>query len=97
MDRGSGTTRSKIANEKHKQPLLSRAARPNEPPLDTLQRWLSTLEKAVGSEQRSVIVGVLKDAIPAEVAADCCVSGAKLPPPPPPLPPGWPAAPAGAG
>lgn len=40
------------------------AARPNEPPLDTLQRWLSTLEKAVGSEQRSVIVGVLKDAIP---------------------------------
>lgn len=40
------------------------AARPNEPPLDTLQRWLSSLEKAVGSEQRSVIVGVLKDAIP---------------------------------
>lgn len=40
------------------------AARPNEPPLDTLQRWLSTLEKAVVSEQRSVIVGVLKDAIP---------------------------------
>lgn len=40
------------------------AARPNEPPLDTLQRWLSTLDKAVGSEQRSVIVGVLKDAIP---------------------------------
>ena len=40
------------------------AARPNEPPLDTLQRWLSTLEKAVGSEQRNVIVGVLTDAIP---------------------------------
>ena len=40
------------------------AARPNEPPLDTLQRWLSTLEKAVVSEQRNVIVGVLKDAIP---------------------------------
>ncbi|MES2168381.1 MAG: nucleoside-diphosphate sugar epimerase/dehydratase [Pseudomonadota bacterium] len=40
------------------------AARPNEPPLDTLQRWLSTLDKAVVSEQRSVIVGVLKDAIP---------------------------------
>ncbi len=40
------------------------AARPNEPPLDTLQRWLSTLEQAVGGEQRSVIVGVLKDAIP---------------------------------
>lgn len=40
------------------------AARPNEPPLDLLQRWLSTLERAVASEQRSVIVGVLKDAIP---------------------------------
>lgn len=40
------------------------AARPNEPPLETLQLWLSTLERAVGSEQRSVIVGVLKDAIP---------------------------------
>jgi O-antigen biosynthesis protein WbqV len=40
------------------------AARPNEPPLDMLQRWLSTLEKAVFSEQRSVIVGVLQDAIP---------------------------------
>ncbi len=40
------------------------AARPNEPPLDTLQRWLSTLEKAVAGEQRGVIVGVLKDAIP---------------------------------
>ncbi|MGL4263124.1 MAG: polysaccharide biosynthesis protein, partial [Afipia sp.] len=40
------------------------AARPNEPPLDTLQRWLATLEKAVVSEQRNVIVGVLKDAIP---------------------------------
>ena len=40
------------------------AARPNEPPLDTLQRWLSTLEKAVASEQRNIIVGVLKDAIP---------------------------------
>ena len=40
------------------------AARPIEPPLDTLQRWLSTLDKAVASEQRSVIVGVLKDAVP---------------------------------
>ncbi|MCF2524472.1 SDR family NAD(P)-dependent oxidoreductase [Bradyrhizobium sp. G127] len=40
------------------------AARPNEPPLDTLERWLSTLDKAVSGEQRSVIVGVLKDAIP---------------------------------
>lgn len=40
------------------------AARPNEPPLDTLRGWLATLEKAVGNEQRSVIVAVLKEAIP---------------------------------
>lgn len=40
------------------------AARPNEPPLATLRGWLATLESAVGSEQRGVIVGVLKDAIP---------------------------------
>lgn len=40
------------------------AARPNEPPLATLRGWLATLEGAVGGEQRGVIVGVLKDAIP---------------------------------
>ena len=40
------------------------AARPNEPPLATLRGWLATLETAVGGEQRSVIVAVLKDAIP---------------------------------
>jgi len=40
------------------------AAKPNEPPLETLQDWLSMLEKAVSGEQRSVIVGVLKDAVP---------------------------------
>jgi len=30
----------------------------------------------------------LKNAVPAEVASTCCISGAKLAPPPPPLPPG---------
>jgi O-antigen biosynthesis protein WbqV len=40
------------------------AARPNEPPFDTLQTWLIALEKAVSGEQRNVIVAVLKDAIP---------------------------------
>ncbi len=40
------------------------AARPNEPPLDTLQAWLITLQKAVNGEQRNVIVAVLKDAVP---------------------------------
>jgi O-antigen biosynthesis protein WbqV len=40
------------------------AARPNEPPLDMLQTWLITLQKAVNGEQRNVIVAVLKDAVP---------------------------------
>ena len=40
------------------------AARPNEPPLETLRGWLATLDKAVGSEQRSVIVAVLTEAVP---------------------------------
>ncbi len=40
------------------------AARPNEPPLDTLRGWLATLDRAVNSEQRGVIVAVLKEAIP---------------------------------
>ena len=40
------------------------AARPNEPPLETLKGWLATLDKAVGSEQRSVIVAVLTEAVP---------------------------------
>lgn len=40
------------------------AARPNEPPLDLLRGWLVTLDKAVGSERRDVIVAVLKDAVP---------------------------------
>jgi O-antigen biosynthesis protein WbqV len=40
------------------------AARPNEPPLETLKGWLATLDKAVVSEQRGVIVAVLTEAIP---------------------------------
>ena len=40
------------------------AARPNEPPLETLRGWLATLDKAVGSEQRDVIVAVLTEAVP---------------------------------
>ncbi|WP_458760222.1 SDR family NAD(P)-dependent oxidoreductase [Afipia sp. TerB] len=40
------------------------AARPNEPPLETLRGWLKSLEDAVQGEQRSVIVGLLKDAVP---------------------------------
>ena len=40
------------------------AARPNEPPLETLRGWLATLDKAVGGEQRGVIVAVLTEAVP---------------------------------
>ena len=40
------------------------AAQPNEPPLDTLRIWLKSLEDAVQGEQRTVIVGLLKDAVP---------------------------------
>jgi O-antigen biosynthesis protein WbqV len=40
------------------------AARPNQPPLSVLQGWLATLNAAIGNEQRAVIIGVLKDAVP---------------------------------
>lgn len=40
------------------------AARPNEPPLEALRNWLQTIEKSVGNEQRALIVGLLKDAVP---------------------------------
>jgi O-antigen biosynthesis protein WbqV len=40
------------------------AARPNEPPLETLRNWLQMIETSVGNEQRAVIVGLLKDAVP---------------------------------
>jgi O-antigen biosynthesis protein WbqV len=40
------------------------AARPNEPPLETLRGWLASLEKAVATEDRGIIEGVLKDAVP---------------------------------
>jgi O-antigen biosynthesis protein WbqV len=40
------------------------AARPNEPPLETLRGWLERLRQAVAAEDRGVIEGVLKDAVP---------------------------------
>lgn len=45
------------------------AARPNEPPLETLRGWLATLDKAVGEESREPIAAVLRDAVP-EFRAD---------------------------
>ena len=40
------------------------AARPNDPPLDTVRKWLSSLEKALASNDRQTATLVLKDAIP---------------------------------
>ena len=40
------------------------AAKPAEPPLETLRGWLAALDKAVIAEDRSVIEGVLRDAVP---------------------------------
>jgi O-antigen biosynthesis protein WbqV len=40
------------------------AAKPNEPPMDSLRTWLQALEKAVATEDRSVIETVLKAAVP---------------------------------
>ena len=40
------------------------AARPNEPPLAVFRGWIATLENAVANDQRAVIDGILKDAVP---------------------------------
>jgi O-antigen biosynthesis protein WbqV len=40
------------------------AARPNEPPMQTLREWLAALEDAIAREDRSTIRAVLKDAVP---------------------------------
>lgn len=40
------------------------AAKPNEPPMLTLRKWLSALEEAIAGDDRSTIRAVLKDAVP---------------------------------
>jgi O-antigen biosynthesis protein WbqV len=40
------------------------AAKPNEPPMQTLRKWLSALEEAIAGDDRSTIRAVLKDAVP---------------------------------
>ena len=40
------------------------AAKPNEPPLESLRGWVGRLEQAVEKEDRTVIEAVLKDAVP---------------------------------
>ncbi|MDI1266343.1 MAG: SDR family NAD(P)-dependent oxidoreductase [bacterium] len=40
------------------------AAKPNEPPMQTLRGWLAALEQAIAANDRSTISVVLKDAVP---------------------------------
>jgi FlaA1/EpsC-like NDP-sugar epimerase len=40
------------------------AAKPNEPPMATLRKWLAALEGAIASNERATIRTVLKDAVP---------------------------------
>jgi O-antigen biosynthesis protein WbqV len=40
------------------------AARPNEPPMQALRKWIAALEQAIASDDRAAIRAVLKDAVP---------------------------------
>jgi FlaA1/EpsC-like NDP-sugar epimerase len=40
------------------------AAKPNEPPMQTLRKWLAALEQAIANDDRATITTVLKDAVP---------------------------------
>ena len=40
------------------------AAKPNEPPMQALRRWIAALDQAIGSDDRATIKAVLKDAVP---------------------------------
>jgi O-antigen biosynthesis protein WbqV len=40
------------------------AAKPNEPPMQTLRKWLAALDEAIARDDRSTIKAVLKDAVP---------------------------------
>jgi FlaA1/EpsC-like NDP-sugar epimerase len=40
------------------------AAKPNEPPMQTLRKWITALEDAIERDDRSTIKAVLKDAVP---------------------------------
>jgi len=40
------------------------AAKPNEPPMPTLLKWLAALEEAIAKDDRATIKAVLRDAIP---------------------------------
>ena len=40
------------------------AAKPNEPPMQILRKWLAALEQAIANDDRATITTVLKDAVP---------------------------------
>jgi O-antigen biosynthesis protein WbqV len=40
------------------------AARPNEPPMLTLRKWIAALEPAIARDDRATIRTILKDAVP---------------------------------
>lgn len=40
------------------------AAQPNEPPMQTLRKWIAALEQAIARDDRATIRNILKDAIP---------------------------------
>ncbi len=40
------------------------AAKPNEPPMEFLRRWIAALEQAIARDDRGAIKAVLKDAVP---------------------------------
>jgi FlaA1/EpsC-like NDP-sugar epimerase len=40
------------------------AAKPNEPPMQSLRKWIAALEQAIARDDRATIKSVLKDAVP---------------------------------
>jgi O-antigen biosynthesis protein WbqV len=40
------------------------AAKPNEPPMQMLRKWIATLEQAIANDDRTTIRAILKDAVP---------------------------------
>jgi len=40
------------------------AAKPNEPPMQALRKWIAALEQAIANDDRVTIKAVLKDAVP---------------------------------
>ena len=40
------------------------AAKPNEPPMQAMQKWIAALQQAIGRDDRATIKTVLKDAVP---------------------------------